>query len=54
MTPLFVNLAKSAGTVVNFGMSNLSTSVFKLLQLVFKAKELVSTCVILSKSVFVT
>ena len=50
---LFVNLAKSAGTVDNFGISNLSTSVFKLARLVFDAKLLASTCVTFLKSVFV-
>ena len=40
-----LNIAKSLGTTVNFTMSNLSTSVFKLARFVFDAKLLTSTCV---------
>ena len=48
-----LSLAKSLGTGVNFAMSNLSTSVFKLAKFVFDAKLLTSTCVTFFKSVFV-
>ena len=40
-----LNLAKSLGTGVNFGRSNLSTSVLKLARFGFGAKLLTSTCV---------
>ena len=49
---LLLNLATSVGSVPNFGISNLSTSVFKAVKLVFKGKLLVSTCVIPSRSFF--
>ena len=49
-----LNLAKSLGTGANFAMSNLSTSVFKLVRFVFNANQLTSTCVAFFKSVFVT
>ena len=39
-----LNLLKSAGTGANLSMSSLSTSVFKLAQLVFSTKLEVSTC----------
>ena len=39
-----LNLLKSAGTGANLSMSSLSTSVFKLTQLVFSTKLEVSTC----------
>ena len=46
----FINLNESVDTVHNFGISNLSISVFKLAKLVFKAKELISTWVVSCKS----
>ena len=40
-----LSLAKSSGTGVNFAVSILSTSVFRLARFVFNAKLLTSTCV---------
>ena len=40
-----LNLATSSGTDVNFAMSNLSTSVFKLAKFVFHSKLLTFKCV---------
>ena len=48
-----LNLAKLSVTGVNFAMSNLSTSVFKLVKFVFDAKLLTSTYVTFFKSVFI-
>ena len=48
-----LNLLKSLGIGTNLLMSNLSTSVFKLDQLVFSAKLEVSTCEIFLICVFV-
>ena len=48
-----LNLAKSLGTGVNFAMSNLSTSVFKLARFVFDEKLLTSTCVTFFRSVLI-
>ena len=53
LATLLVNFATSIGIVPNFGISYLSTSVFKSDKLLFKAKLLVSTCVIDSKSFLV-
>ena len=50
LATLLVNFATSVGIVPNFGISNLSTSVFKADKLVFRVKPLASTCVILSRS----
>ena len=48
-----LDLAKSSGTGVNFAISNLSTSVYKLAKFVFDAKLLTSTCATFLKSVIV-
>ena len=48
-----LDLAKSSGTGVNFAISNLSTSVYKLAKFVFDAKLLTSTCATFFKSVIV-
>ena len=50
MNPIF---ATSVGSVSNVEISNSPTLVFKADKLVFKAKLLVSTCVIPSKSFLV-
>ena len=48
-----LGLTKPSGAGVSFGMSNLSTSGFKLARFVFGAKLLTSTCVTFLKPVFV-
>ena len=53
MATLLLNFAKSTGTVCNFPISSLSTSLFKLGQFDFSAKLLTSTCDTFFKSVFV-
>ena len=48
-----LSFAKSLGTGVNLSISNLYTSVFKLVRFDFSAKLLTSTCDTFFESVFV-